>query len=70
VSEVVTLKLSNIDMDRQTVQVRSGKGRKDRYTMLSDKVTVLLTEYRQKFQPFDWLFPGVPPTAHLSIRSA
>jgi site-specific recombinase XerD len=70
VSEVVTLKLSAIDMDRQALLIRSGKGRKDRYTMLSDKVAFLLTEYRQKFQPFDWLFPGMLPTAHLSIRSA
>jgi site-specific recombinase XerD len=70
VSEVVQLNVSDIDVDRKTILIRSGKGRKDRYTMLSDKAMLLMKEYCRRFHPFYWLFPGVPPSAHLSIRSA
>jgi site-specific recombinase XerD len=70
VSEVVQLKITDIDVVRKTVLIRSGKGRKDRYTMLSDKAALLIKEYYRIFQPFDWLFPGIQPTEHLTIRSA
>jgi site-specific recombinase XerD len=70
VAEAVSLKHSDIDTDRRVIHIRGGKGRKDRYVMLSDKVCNLLYEYRLFF-PFNlWLFPGSPASKHLSIRSA
>jgi site-specific recombinase XerD len=70
VSEVVSLKHGSIDLDRKVVFVRSGKGRKDRYVMLSERTMRLLEEYCSSAPPALWLFTGVPETAHLSIRSA
>jgi site-specific recombinase XerD len=70
VSEVVSLKFSDIDFGRRTVLIRNGKGRKDRYTMLSDKAIVLLAEYCKSLCSVDWIFPGLPVTTHLSVRSA
>jgi site-specific recombinase XerD len=70
VSEAVSLKFSDIDFGRRTVLIRNGKGRKDRYTMLSDKAVLLLAEYCKSLHAADWVFPGQPATAHLSTRSA
>ena len=70
VSEVVALKREHIDLDRKVVYVRLGKGRKDRYTLLSEKAAKLVAEYCANFGIKDWLFPGVPAARHLSIRSA
>ncbi|MDR3275586.1 MAG: site-specific integrase [Treponema sp.] len=70
VSEAVTLKRDQIDLARKTVFVRGGKGRKDRYTMLSDVVAESLREYYKLFTIDNWLFPGFPADCHLSIRSA
>jgi site-specific recombinase XerD len=70
VSEVVSLKLTDLDCERQTVLIRSAKGRKDRYIMLSENVISLLREYCGTFHITDWLFPGQPAENHLSIRSA
>jgi len=70
VSEVVALKRGHIDIDRKTVYVRLGKGRKDRHTLLSDKVAGLLAEYCAFIGTETWLFPGQPASRHLSVRSA
>jgi site-specific recombinase XerD len=70
VSEAVSLKFSDIDFGRRTVLIRNGKGRKDRYTMLSDKAVMLLAEYCKSLRAADWVFPGLPATTHLSVRSA
>jgi site-specific recombinase XerD len=70
VSEVVSLKITDIDVNRNTILIRSAKGRKDRYTMLSEQAAMFIADYRA-LSPIDsWLFPGSPPTTHLSIRSA
>ena len=70
VSELVLLKITDIDVGRNTVLVRSAKGRKDRYTMLSEQVSAFIAEYRAFSCIDSWLFPGSLPTTHLSIRSA
>ncbi|MDR1352165.1 MAG: tyrosine-type recombinase/integrase [Treponema sp.] len=76
VSEVVALKKENIDFSRKTIFVRAAKGRKDRYTLLSDRASRFIKEYCNLYsigggdEGEGWLFPGQDRKAHLSIRSA
>jgi site-specific recombinase XerD len=70
VSEVVSLKRSDIDTSRKTIFVSSGKGRKDRYTLLSDRVIQTLKEYYFFYDIKTWLFPGQTAARHLSVRAA
>jgi site-specific recombinase XerD len=70
VSEVVGLRKADIDICRKTIFIRQAKGRKDRYTLLSEKALQILTVYLEKHPDYDWLFPGQPSTRHLSTRSA
>lgn len=58
VSEVVSLKVSDIDSDRMLIQVRHGKGAKDRTVMLSAQLLDILRTYWRLTRPTDWLFPG------------
>jgi len=57
-SELLNLKLNDIDSKRGLVIIRKGKGRKDRITPLSEKVLNMLREYFKAYQPKDWLFEG------------
>lgn len=69
-SEAINLKVSDIDSQRMQIRVRQGKGRKDRYVMLSPTLLVSLREYWRTEQPGrDWLFPGVPSTKPISLRA-
>jgi site-specific recombinase XerD len=70
VSEVVSLKKENIDPQRKLIHVVSGKGQKDRYTLLSDQVVQCLEIYQATCKIETWLFPGASPDSHLSVRSA
>ena len=70
VSEVVCLKRQDVDIDRKTIIVVSGKGRKDRYTIMSETVIDTLANYYSLYGITKWLFPGADPEKHLSIRSA
>ena len=74
VSEVVALKVSDIDSDRKILRVEQGKGRKDRYAMLSP----VLIDYLRAWWRFankqrlmlkgGWLFPGQNPINHIGTR--
>jgi integrase/recombinase XerD len=73
-SEVVSLKVTDVDSERMTLRVEQGKGRKDRYAMLSP---VLLERLRAwwrvghaqgKILPNGWLFPGMDPTNPVTPR--
>jgi integrase/recombinase XerD len=73
-SEVIALKVGDIDSKRMTLRVEQGKGRKDRYAMLSP---VLLERLRAwwrvahaqgKILPGGWLFPGMNPMDPLTTR--
>jgi integrase/recombinase XerD len=73
-SEVIALKVGDIDSQRMTLRVEQGKGRKDRYAMLSP---VLLERLRAwwrlghaqgKILPGGWLFPGLDPMDPLTAR--
>ncbi|MHB9293642.1 putative integrase/recombinase XerD [Hollandina sp. SP2] len=70
VSEVTALKKHDIDLSRKTIFIRSGKGRKDRFTVLSDRAAQFIKEYCLLYSIESWLFPGQPASQHLSIRSA
>jgi site-specific recombinase XerD len=70
VSEVVNLKRRDIDLKRKAIIITLGKGRKDRYTLLSDQVTKYLAYYYSINDINTWLLPGAIPGQHLSIRSA
>jgi len=73
-SEVVGLKLTDIDSARMLIRIEQGKGRKDRYVMLSPKLLELLRRWwragkaQGKMLPGGWLFPGQNPVNPLSTR--
>jgi integrase/recombinase XerD len=61
VSEAVRLRPAAIDSQRMVIRVEAGKGRKDRYVMLSPRLLQLLREYWRRTHPGEWLFPGDRP---------
>lgn len=72
VSELVNLKLSDIDSDRMAIRVKDAKGRKDRYTLLSTQVLKELRIYYKEYKPKINLFEGLhghqySPTSVLKI---
>jgi site-specific recombinase XerD len=60
-SEVVALKVGNIDSKRMVIRIERGKGGKDRYAMLSVRLLGILRAYWWLTRPSDWLFPGRNP---------
>ena len=68
VSEVASLKVHDIDSDRMMLRVEQGKGRKDRYAMLSPLLLELLRDWWRIAHPKAWLFPGQDPLQPLSTR--
>ena len=73
-SEVVALKVGDIDSLRMTLRVEQGKGRKDRYAMLSPvllerlRAWWLVARAQGKMLDGGWLFPGLNPIDQLSPR--
>jgi site-specific recombinase XerD len=72
VSEAVQLKVDNIESDpsRMLIRVDQGKGKKDRYTILSKNLLAELRLYWKKYRPEKWLFPGYGPDKHLCTIAA
>jgi integrase len=74
VSEVVALKVGDIDSERMLLRVERGKGRKDRHAMLSPQLLELLRAWwregrrRSLLLPGGWLFPGRNPVEPLSAH--
>ncbi|APG65392.1 integrase [Tenacibaculum todarodis] len=58
VSEIVNIKISNIDSNRMQVLIEGAKGKKDRYVNLPESVLELLREYYKAYKPKNWLFEG------------
>jgi site-specific recombinase XerD len=58
ISEAVALRVSDIDSKRKLIRVQQGKGRKDRYVMLSDRLLNVLRIYWRAARPVEWLFPS------------
>ena len=73
-SEVVALKVGDIDSQRMTLRIEQGKGRRDRYAMLSpvllERLRVWWRVARAQGKMLDggWLFPGLDPVDPLSTR--
>jgi integrase/recombinase XerD len=73
-SEVVALKVDDIESRRMVIRVEQGKGRKDRYVMLSPTLLALLRQWwreahaQGKMLPHGWLFPGQDPLDPMSTR--
>jgi len=57
-SEVLNLKLTDIDSTKMTLNLRQSKGKKDRQVMLSEKLLIYLREYYKEFKPKDYVFEG------------
>ena len=69
VSEVVRLRPEDLDRDRALLRVRSGKGRKDRCTLLSGTALAFVDAYLEGSHPGRWLFPGARQGRHLTART-
>ncbi|MBM7624276.1 site-specific tyrosine recombinase/integron integrase [Sporohalobacter salinus] len=70
VSEVVSLKVEDIDSERMLIRVKQGKGKKDRYTLLSEVALKELRRYSKKYRIEEgWLFPGGKEGTYLTERS-
>jgi len=70
VSEVVRLKVTDIDSQRMMIRVQQGKGNKDRYTILSQRLLRELRLYWKMYRPPIWLFPGKDPNQPMPIGTA
>jgi site-specific recombinase XerD len=57
-SELLALKISDVQSDRNLLLVREGKGKKDRHTLLGDKTIQLLRKYYLQYRPKEYLFEG------------
>ena len=73
ISEIVSLKVSDIDSKRMVIRVEQGKGRKDRYVMLSPHLLELLRTWWLVLRPRGYLFPGqdrISPLTQRQVRRA
>lgn len=73
-SEIVHLKIGDIDSERMTIHVRQGKGDKDRYALLSPELIKILQQWwlsaysQGKISRNGWLFPGKKPDTCMTTR--
>jgi integrase/recombinase XerD len=70
VGEVVVLKPAHIESQRGLIRVEQGKGNKDRYTLLPQRLLDELRSYYRYFHPGEWLFFGRDRAKPLSIGTA
>jgi integrase/recombinase XerD len=69
VSEAICLKVTDIDSQRMVIRVEQGKGRMDRYVMLSPKLLQTLREWWRVDRPKEWLFPGDAVNSHIGRQT-
>lgn len=62
-SEIINLRIQDIDSERMVIRVRQGKGKKDRYARLTSGLLGLLREYWRAYRPETLLFPGAAEQA-------
>lgn len=73
VSELVSLRVEDIDSARMLLRVREGKGQKQRNAKLSKLLLVVLRDYYKNYRPCGWLFPGRTagePLNRMSVNKA
>lgn len=68
-SEALHLRAGDIDSQRRMIRVAQGKGRKDRYVMLSSALLDELRRYWRESHPGTWLFPGQHPGCPMTNNS-
>ena len=59
IGELLSLQANNIDLDRQTIFIRQGKGKKDRLVKLAKNIVPLLRQYVEEYEPTIYLFEGI-----------
>jgi site-specific recombinase XerD len=64
VSEIINLKIEDIDSKRMLIHIKNAKGRKDRIVPLSETVLSLLREYFKQYRPKEFLFNGQTTTQY------
>lgn len=69
VGEVIKLTAQDIDSQRMLIHIVQGKGRKDRYTVLSEIALEQLRKYYKLYKPEKWLFPGQNPKEYITVRT-
>jgi site-specific recombinase XerD len=67
--ELCNLKVTDIDSTRMQIHIRSGKGGKDRYVMLSEKILHMLREYWKTYRPKEYMFEGETRGKAISRRT-
>lgn len=69
ISEAAKLKVSDIDSKNMQILIQNGKGKKDRYTLLSKTNLEILREYWKTYHPNDYLFVGEDGQSHITTRA-
>jgi len=58
ISELINLRIKDIDSNRMQIRIEQSKGKKNRYTLLSKKTLLTLRKYFAEYKPKEWLFEG------------
>ncbi|GER92649.1 integrase [hot springs metagenome] len=69
VGEVIKLKPEDIDSKRMLIHIKGSKGRKDRYTLLSEMALEILRKYWRDYKPEKWLFEGARKDRYITTRT-
>ena len=69
VSELTGLKIKDVDSARMLIHIRSGKGAKDRYVMLSKKILLMLRDYWKVYRPVEYLFEDETQGKAIAVRT-
>jgi integrase/recombinase XerD len=69
ISEAISLKIKDIDSERMQIRIEQAKGKRDRYTLLSEKNLHILRAYFKEYRPQIWLFEGLKLGEQYSTRS-
>lgn len=70
ISEACRLRPEDIDSKRMLLHVCAGKGGRDRYTVLSERLLAFLRDYYRAYRPKGWLFPGKTAEKHASAETS
>jgi integrase/recombinase XerD len=68
-NELRLLKISDVDLDRKQIHIRQGKGKKDRYVVLSHCIASRFQHYLEQVKPVTYLFEGLTPGQPMGERS-
>lgn len=72
VSEIASLRVSDIDSKEMRIFVKAGKNKRDRYTILPERTLFALRSYWRRYRPASpegWLFPGSKNVGHITTRA-